>query len=146
MVYTANWVIICYLPPIKETRKLHWWIKIMKVILGRSPMLNHTVDGWTDPFFNVCSSNWSISPGRGEKKNIWNHHLATYWLIRLQKNLPLGLWHDCDHVSSPFGRLIIIGALLKNEKIGHLQKAPSLTLRFSIHTSWNIDSRRVQPQ
>ena len=24
MVYTANWAIICYLPPIKGTRKLHW--------------------------------------------------------------------------------------------------------------------------
>ena len=24
MVYTANWVIICYLPPITRTRKLHW--------------------------------------------------------------------------------------------------------------------------
>ena len=24
MVYISNWVIICYLPPIKGTRKLHW--------------------------------------------------------------------------------------------------------------------------
>ena len=25
-IYIANWVIICYLPPIKGTRKLHWYI------------------------------------------------------------------------------------------------------------------------
>ena len=27
MVYIANWVILCYLPPIEGTRKLHWqWV------------------------------------------------------------------------------------------------------------------------
>ena len=30
-----NWVIICYLPPIKGTRKLHWW-KVRESINGTS--------------------------------------------------------------------------------------------------------------
>ena len=32
------------------------------------------VGGWTNPF-EKYSSNWIISPGKGEIKNIWNHHL-----------------------------------------------------------------------
>ena len=48
MVYTANWVIIWYLPPIQGTRKLHW-----------------LADG-LNPFENY-ESKWEFSPILGGK-------------------------------------------------------------------------------
>ena len=30
---------------------------------------------WFQPIYKICPSNWIISPGRGENKNVWNHHL-----------------------------------------------------------------------
>ena len=34
---------------------------------------------WFQPLWNICSSNWIISPGIGVKiKNLWNHHLVIF--------------------------------------------------------------------
>ncbi len=60
MVYTANWGIICYLPPFRGTRNNHWnntCFEIHRLLVG----------GWTNPFEKLRKSNWIISPGIGVK-------------------------------------------------------------------------------
>ena len=39
-------------------------------------LLDYTTTGWWfQPIWKICSSNWIISPSRGEIKKNWNHHL-----------------------------------------------------------------------
>ena len=53
--------------------------------------LPKSFSGWwlNQPIWKICSSNWIISPIRGEHKNIWIHHLVLFGFFESQN---LGPW------------------------------------------------------
>ena len=78
MVYTGNWVIIWYLPPIRGTRKLHWWYDCVTYTLSicsyviyysNCPHLACFFSRKSDLLVNICVSMEFM----GWKENILCH-------------------------------------------------------------------------
>ena len=100
-IYIVNWVITCYLPPIKGSRKLHWWvgmclglgvffsIELWSFKVSHVSILCHRLRWDRFETFNntsvVVSNLFDVYPYLGKWSKLtnicqmgWNHQLETY--------------------------------------------------------------------
>ena len=88
------------------------------------PEASFLVGGWTNPFLKICSSNWIISPGRGENtKYLSCHHLVLLNFLlnessEREKNIEI-------HFTKP----TLTAPPKKNQRLVHLKPVkPSVSL------------------
>ena len=88
MVYSANWVIIYHLPPIKGTRKLHWWWPFTpKMDMGWTPKMVVFTQQNPWGFLLKLISTWGVKWGYHHlrkhpyvsKMNLQIHVVSSQW-------------------------------------------------------------------
>ena len=109
MVYTANWGIIWYLPPIKGTRKLHGYTDISRRwYRGKNMFL---LRQWNDPAFYPRTEVSNVAQKRpgGQLlftlwKGEWNfsHNHGHFLFMTMAQSL--AIWSDYNHGSEKLCR------------------------------------------
>ena len=77
-----------------------------------------------NPVKKICSSSWNISPGGGENKNVWNHHLEQYSSSKTASSnqpSPFARWDRLGSLTIKLrgslnlpGRMVMVFFLTKN--------------------------------